>query len=201
MGVYSVQGTPKYCYPGTTVLINRLGLRDQEELDRVERQIVLLKSTIAEREMPFTAVDFLYYLDLHRMLFGELYDWAGQIRDIDITKKGTVFYPARDIERLGELRFRRLARENYLCGLERAAFAEALAELYHDLNMLHPFREGNGRTERLFLTLLVRHAGYAISFAECDRDLLNIAAIRAAQGDLSLLREVLSDMIHENHNP
>ena len=63
MGVYSVQGTPKYCYPGTTVLINRLGLTDQAELDRVERQIVLLKSTIAERELPFAAVDFLYYLD------------------------------------------------------------------------------------------------------------------------------------------
>lgn len=195
MGVYSVQGTPKYCYPGTTVLINRLGLTDQAELDRVERQIVLLKSTIAERELPFAAVDFLYYLDLHRMLFSELYDWAGTVRDIDLAKKGTSFYPAKDIEPLGERLFARLQAQDYLCGLGKDAFADALAELYHDLNMLHPFREGNGRTERLFLTLLVRHAGFDISFADCDRDLLMIAAIQAAQGDLSLLRSTMYDLI------
>ncbi len=195
MGVYSVQGTPKYCYPGTTVLVNRLGITDQAELDRVERQIVLFKSAVAEQEMPYQAVDLSYYLDLHRMLFAELYEWAGKIRDIDISKKGTNFYPAKEIERLGDLRFKRLAQENHLCGLALPDFADALAELYHDLNMLHPFREGNGRTERLFLTLLVRHAGYSISFADCDRDLLMIAAIRAAQGDLGMLREVLLELL------
>ena len=197
MGVYSVHGTPKYCYPGSTVLVNRLGIRDQAELDRVERQIVLLKSAVAEQEMPFRDVDLSYYLDLHRMLFAELYDWAGTLRDIDLSKKGTVFYPAKDLERLGELRFRRLAADNYLCGLGRGSFADALAELYHDLNMLHPFREGNGRTERLFLTLLVRNAGYSISFADCDRDLLMIAAIQAAQGDSALLRDTLYTLLHK----
>ena len=195
MGIYSVQGTPKHCYPGTTVLVNRLGITDQNELDRVERQIVLFKSAAAEREMPYQAVDFSYYLDLHRMLFSELYDWAGKLRDIDISKKGTVFCPARELEHLGELLFRRLAAADHLCGLKLPAFADALAELYHDLNMLHPFREGNGRTERLFLTLLVRHAGYSISFADCDRDLLMIAAIRAAQGDRSMLRDVLLELL------
>ena len=195
MGVYSVKGTPKHCYPGTTVLVNRLGIREQAELDRVERQIVLLKSAIAERELPFRDVDLSYYLDLHRMLFDELYDWAGTLRDIDLSKKGTVFYPARELERIGELQFRHLREADYLCGLKRRAFAKALAALYHDLNMLHPFREGNGRTERLFLTLLVRNAGYEISFAGCDRDLLTIAAIRSAQGDMTLLQDTLDSML------
>ena len=195
MGVYSVRGTPKYCYPGSTVLVNRLGITDQAELDRVERQIVLFKSAAAEQEMPFRNVDLSYYLDLHRMLFSELYDWAGTLRDIDLSKKGTQFYPARELEHLGELRFRRLAADDYLCGLKHADFADALAVLYHDLNMLHPFREGNGRTERLFLTLLVRNAGYSISFADCDRDLLMIAAIQAAQGELSLLRDTLYSLL------
>jgi cell filamentation protein len=161
----------------------------------VERQIVLLKRAVAERELPFRNVDLSYYLDLHRMLFSELYDWAGTLRDIDLSKKGTQFYPAKDLERLGELRFKRLAADHFLRGLKRAALADALAELYHDLNMLHPFREGNGRTERLFLTLLVRDAGYDISFADCDRDLLMIAAIQAAQGDLSLLRDTLYTLL------
>lgn len=197
MGIYSVHGTPKHCYPGSTVLVNRLGITDQAELDRVERQIVLLKSAVAEREMPFRNVDLSYYLDLHRMLFSELYDWAGTLRDIDLSKKGTTFYPARELERLGELRFRRLAADDYLCGLHPRDFSDALAALYHDLNMLHPFREGNGRTERLFLTLLVRNAGYSVSFADCDRDLLMIAAVQAAQGDLTLLRDTLHSLIHK----
>ena len=197
MGVYSVHGTSKYCYPGSTVLVNRLNIRDQAELDRVERQIVLLKSAVAEREMPFRDVNFPYYLDLHRMLFAELYEWAGTLREIDMSKKGTDFYPVKELERLGELRFQRLAKDNYLCGLRQKQFADALAALYHDLNMLHPFREGNGRTERLFLTLLVRNAGYDIRFAGCDRDLLMIAAIQAAQGDISLLRDTLFSLLRE----
>lgn len=196
MGIYSIEGTAKYCYPGTTVLVNRLGIREQAELDRVERQIVLLKSAAAEQTMPFKAVDFSYYLDLHRYLFGELYDWAGCVRDINLSKKGTAFCPAQELETLGEKCFLRLAGADFLCGQSRSAFAQAFAELYHDLNMLHPFREGNGRTERLFLTLLARNAGFSISFADCDRDLLMIAAIRAAQGDLTLLYSVLSDLIH-----
>ena len=61
--------------------------------------------------------------------------------------------------------------------------------------MLHPFREGNGRTLRLFITLLVRNADYNISFAECDSDLLLIATIKAAQGDTNLLRDVFTDLV------
>ena len=198
MSVYSVEGTQKDCYPGTTVLINRLGITGQAELDRVERQIVLLKSAVAEQEFPFASVNFDYYLDLHRFLFSELYDWAGELRQINLSKKGTVFYPARELAHLGELRFRRLAADGFLCGLPRGRFTDALTELYHDLNMLRPFREGNGRTERLFLRLLARNAGYTLDFTGCDRDLLIFAAIRAANGDLVLLHNALAALIQPN---
>ena len=63
------------------------------------------------------------------------------------------------------------------------------------MNMLHPFREGNGRTLRLFITLLVRNTGRDIDFTRCDTDVLIIAAVKAAQGDISLLREVLEEII------
>lgn len=74
-------------------------------------------------------------------------------------------------------------------------FINELADLYHELNMLHPFREGNGRTLRLFITLLVRNTGRDINFAECDADLLTIATIKAAQGDETMLKMVFSEMI------
>ena len=84
---------------------------------------------------------------------------------------------------------------NFLKNTPKDQFLDELTELYHDLNMLHPFREGNGRTLRLFITLLVRNAGYNLNFSECDSDMLMIATIKAAQGDLSMLREVFSDIV------
>lgn len=195
MAVYSMEGTQKDCYPDTTVLINKLDIQDQAMLDVAERTIVISMMTKAEREIKFENVDFAFYKSLHRQLFEDLYEWAGKVRTINISKKGTVFCNADELETIGTLKFQRLAELNYLKGMERSEFLDELTELYHDLNMLHPFREGNGRTLRLFVTLLVRNAGYDLNFSDCDSDLLMIATIRAAQGDLSLLREVFAELV------
>lgn len=195
MAVYSMEGTQKDCYPDTTVLVNKLGIKNQEELNSVERQFVLLRSSQVEKEAVFENVSFDFYKSLHKQLFGDLYEWAGTVRNINISKKGTVFCNADDLEKIGKLKFQRLAELNYLKKLNKSTFLDELSELYHDLNMLHPFREGNGRTLRLFITLLVRNAGYNLNFSECDSDLLMIATIKAAQGDLSLLREVFAELV------
>lgn len=195
MAVYSMEGTQKDCYPDTTVLVNKLGIKKQEELNSIERQFVLLRSSQVEKEAVFENVSFDFYKSLHKQLFGDLYEWAGTVRNINISKKGTVFCNADDIEKTGKLKFQRLAELNYLKKLNKSTFLDELSELYHDLNMLHPFREGNGRTLRLFVTLLVRNAGYNLNFSECDSDLLMIATIKAAQGDLSLLREVFAELV------
>lgn len=195
MAVYSMEGTQKDCYPDTTVLINKLGIKNQEELNSVERQFVLLRSSQVEKEAVFENVSFDFYKSLHKNLFGDLYEWAGTVRNINISKKGTVFCNADDLEKTGKLKFQRLAELNYLKKLNKSTFLDELSELYHDMNMLHPFREGNGRTLRLFITLLVRNAGYNLNFSECDSDMLMIATIKAAQGDLSLLREVFEELI------
>lgn len=195
MAFYSMEGSQKDCYPNTTVLVNKLGIQDQSELNSVERQFVLLKSSQAEQETIFKNIDFNFYKELHKQLFGDLYEWAGTVRSMNISKKGTVFCNFEDIERIGTLKFQRLAEQNYLKGLTKIRFIDELTEFYHDMNMLHPFREGNGRTLRLFITLLVRNAGYTLNFSDCDSDLLMIATIKAAQGDLSLLKEVFSELV------
>lgn len=84
---------------------------------------------------------------------------------------------------------------NYFQGLERAELVDEIAGLYHELNMLHPFREGNGRTQRLFFTLLLRRLGYDISFAECDTDELMMATIYAAQGIPTYLHNFFEKML------
>ena len=195
MAVYNIEGCQWNCYPDSTVLINKMDIHDQSELDAVEKQITLLRGIQAEQETVFSEPDLGFYKSLHKMLFSDLYDWAGTLRTINISKKGTVFCRHDELERVGTLKFARLKEQDYLCGMDRETFLSELTELYHELNMLHPFREGNGRTLRLFVALLVRNTDRSIDFARCDSDMLNIATIRAAQGDISILRDVLEEMI------
>ena len=94
---YSIGSSQDDCYPGTPVLINKLDLRDQAALDQAERISVTLRA--AELELrtftePFT---FDFYRMLHRELFQDLYPWAGELRTIDLSKKGTRFYPAAEL--------------------------------------------------------------------------------------------------------
>ena len=177
MAVYNIEGCQWNCYPDSTVLINKMDIHDQSELDAVEKQITLLRGIQAEKETEFVNVDFSFYCSLHRFLFGDLYDWAGALRTINISKKGTVFCKHTELAEIGRLKFERLKAQNYLLGMSDDEFITELADL------------------RLFVALLVRNTDRSIDFARCDSDMLNIATIRAAQGDISMLRDVLEEMI------
>ena len=179
---YSVTASTADCYPNTTVLVNKLGLRSQEALNEAERVAVSVRSVEAENERCTARFTFAFYCKLHERLFSDIYEWAGKLRAVDLSKKGTNFYPAEQLNELGTALFQRLQQKHELVGLSKSDFVSELAEFYHDLNMLHPFREGNGRTQRLFFTLLIRRAGYQINFSECDTDELMMATIFAAQG-------------------
>ena len=88
---YSIEATDDGCYLGTTVLVNKLGLRDQEELNRAERILVSVHAVEIEANPPTEPFSLELYCGLHRKLFGDLYDWAGELRTIDLSKKGTAF--------------------------------------------------------------------------------------------------------------
>ena len=191
---YSIGSSQDGCYPGTTVLINKLGLRDQAALDQAERISVTLRAAELESNSCTEPFTFEFYCDLHRALFRDLYDWAGELRTIDLSKKGTA-----ELLRLGQAKFRYLEDAAEFRGLEKNELAVRAADFYHELNMLHPFREGNGRTERLFFALLIRRCGYRISFAECDLDALLTATIYAAQGVQTYLTDFFREAIRENY--
>lgn len=192
---YSLDSSKDSCYPGTTVLVNKLGLQEQADLDAAERVAVAVHAVEIETAPPSGPFTFAYYLDLHRRLFQDLYNWAGTLRTINLSKKGTAFYPASELAELGDAKFRRLQSQHEFRGLTRSAFVAAIADFYHELNMLHPFREGNGRTQRLFFTLLIRRAGYDIDFSACDTDLLMFSTIRAAHGIMTYLEAFFDESI------
>ncbi len=105
---------------------------------------------------------------LHGRLFGKVYPFAGQIRTVNITKQDSSipFCYADFIESEANRIFKDLEAENYLKNETKAEFVNNIAELAMDLNALHPFREGNGRTIRFYLQLLANNAGYLLDYNE-----------------------------------
>ena len=192
---YSIDPLQDGCYENSTVLINKFDIHDESRLKIVEESISTFLIAKALKDLPFANVDFDYYKMLHKYVFGDIYEWAGTIRNIDMSKKGTRFCSAELIGQKGAAIFSRLNASDYLKKYEHDNFINEFTELYCDLNMLHPFREGNGRIQRLFLTKLLKHIGYAIDFADFDADELMIATIKSVSGDVFMLRDLFRDKI------
>lgn len=155
-----------YCYPNTNVLQNRLGIKDAHNFELAERDITNITiNRVIYRPPPY---DLNNFKTIHRELFSDLYTWAGEIRDVNIAKGGTVFciHNRIDIE-IGKL-FRQLAQENWLVNLKRNELCQKLAEYYCEFNMIHPFREGNGRVQRIFFEHLTLNAGYELDWSKIN---------------------------------
>ena len=193
---YSLDPISEGCYPGTTVLINKLDIRNETTLDEAETLATYINATKLEEQPLEGEFDFAHYCAIHHFLFSDLYDWAGQIHTVNISKKGPFFCPAENIEQQAQLVFQRLTDCNFFCDLPHEAFVDEIVDFYCVTNLLHPFREGNGRTQRAFLTQLIRAAGYDINWSEVDTDLLMFATIQSANGLTDLLRNILSEAIN-----
>jgi len=194
---YDLDPLPDNCYPGTLTLINKLDIREEAELVEAETLSTFINASRLELNPLKGNFDFEHYKAIHKFLFDELYDWAGKVRAVNISKKGTHFCPFNDIEERAGLIFQRLCKRNFFRGLKKGDFVEDIVDFYRVTNELHPFREGNGRTQRSFLTQLIRNAGYDINFSEIDVELLMIATIQSANGVNDLLRNIFEEGIIE----
>jgi cell filamentation protein len=160
-----VSADDPYCYPGSSVLRNRLGLTDPGQLDQMERRLVAQR--IAEGA-PTGEFDLAHLRAIHHHLFQDVYDWAGEIRTVEIAKGGHQFQFRQFIETGMADVHRRLEKADFLRGLSRAAFAEAAGPILGDVNYAHPFREGNGRTQLQYLEQLAEQAGHPIDLARIE---------------------------------
>lgn len=157
-----------YCYPPDfTVLRNLYGIRDQSELDAVERMAVAqrLRETV-----PAGNFDLAHLKAIHRHLFQDVYEWAGEIRTIEIAKGGSRFQFRRYIETGMADIHHRLAARGFLTGLDAETFAREAGQIMGDVNYVHPFREGNGRAQLVYLRQLAEQAGHPLDLTRLDRD-------------------------------
>lgn len=181
-----------YCYRGTTVLRNKLDIRDAGQLTAFEEEISKAR---AGEPLPPGRLTSTHYRAIHRHLFQDVYGWAGQLRRVRIAKGGSMFaYPehlAAGLQRL----FQGLRRRHGLCGLTRDGFAEQAAHVLAELNALHPFRDGNGRTQLIFMALVADQAGHPFDLTRLEPERFLHAMIASFRGDETPLAVEISSLI------
>jgi cell filamentation protein len=190
-----------YLDPATGVLKNRFSITDEATLEATEASLVALRSYELAQQPLAGGFDLAHLQAIHRYLFGDVYEWAGQLRTIDIAKGGDAFAHHAYIGVAAKPIFAQLAREERLAGLEPPAFSARAAHYLGEMNALHPFREGNGRAQREFISHLAHANGYYIAWESVAPAQMLRASIESFQGDLSKLAVIIRDNLNPLDTP
>lgn len=185
----------KYCYLNSDIYINKLNIKERKALTSLEADLSahrLMQLMIKPIRGKFGIV---HLRRIHEYIFQDLYDFAGKFREEDITKGTTIFCKSQFIQPNLEILLDELKAENHLANLDKNAFIKRLAYYMAELNILHPFREGNGRTIREFIRQLALKNGYDLDWSQIEGDLLLQAMIQSAHMDFSLLERCLEQLL------
>lgn len=191
---YEIENDP-YLIPGTGVFRNKLSITDENELKHVEAQVTAVELAILERTPMRGNYNLAHMQAIHRAVFGSLYPWAGQLRSVEMTKGDTQFAKSDALYGYAVAIFDELEEENLLRGLYRDEFVVRLAHYYSELNLLHPFREGNGRVLRAFMHTLASQAGWWVDWSDLDAQTNVDACIAAYHGNELPLADMLSPLV------
>lgn len=155
-------GQDPYCYCDSHILKNLLNIRDESTLQEAELDL----SSLAAKNLDFAEppYDLIYLRRIHNILFADIYEWAGAIRTIDISKANTHFCTASRIAPEANKLFKSVKKKEYFVGMDKTQLIKELSELYADLNVIHPFRDGNGRAQRILFEHIVVNCGFEISW-------------------------------------
>ncbi len=181
-----------YTYDGSTVLINKLDLRDQKELDAFELEISTQRS---EEELPNGQLDFDHFRAVHHHLFQDVYDWAGMPRTVRISKQGNAFCYPEHIKAQASKLFSNLKTADFYRNLSAMDFAKGSARFLADLNAIHAFREGNGRAQLSFFAMLAHRAGHPLDMDKFDPDAVLSAMIESFGGNEAKLAVEIERLI------
>lgn len=180
---YDLTEDDTYLILESTCLKNKLGFTSTGELNTAEAEIT--KLTMAEFFIsPVESTFNLKHLqEIHFRLFQDVYEWAGQIRTVEIAKGQNFFLPYRLIESEADALFARLHAEDLLKGLDKNEFGYRAGFYLAAINKIHPFREGNGRTQRLLIEQLANHNGYVINWNAISQEAMGQASREARTQD------------------
>ena len=157
-----------YCYKGTNVLINLLNIRDNKTLQRAESRIVATKLFELRKNEMIGNFDVEHFIKIHKFLFEDIYPFAGKFRTENIAKGYFSFAEWEYIDTELRKLLEKLHKSNLLKNDTRAELIKDLAYYLSELNVLHPFREGNGRTIREFIRELAYKNGYLLDLQKVE---------------------------------
>jgi len=195
---YAYASDSKYCYAGTNILKNKLNIQDMQELQDAEREITSLRTAEFLNKFVNTAydLDLAFLKEIHRFIFQDVYTWAGEFRTVDIAK-GNMFCRSVFIEEQLTKIFSNLKAENDLTELPKDQLAERLAHYLGELNAVHPFREGNGRVQRIFISLLALKNGYHLQFSKITREDMLRASDEAFHLRYEFMEELMKNILDD----
>lgn len=180
----------KYCYPDTDILINKLNIKDKKSLFLVEKELTSIRLQELQQQPIIGQFDFAHLKKIHKYIFQDIYKWAGEIRTVEIGK-GNLFCTTPCIQSYGESVFNKYYSQCEQHKNDIDNFTKVLAENYADLNALHPFREGNGRTQREFARLVCLSCDYVFDLSCTTHEkMLQASQLSFDKADCSLLCDI-----------
>lgn len=173
---YEYERDSKYCYPHSFILINKLEITDKDALNEAEREITSTRISQLKEHPVKGKFDLKHLQAIHRFIFQDIYDWAGELRTVNIAK-GNQFCNCMYIEPGFESVYKQLKADHFLIGIDSEFIYEKLAYYLGELNVVHPFREGNGRAQRVYIECLALVSGYHIDFSSITgREMIEASA-------------------------
>ena len=182
------------CYPNTNVLINKFEIKDEDTLKDIEANITSTETLKALTKKGIEGkLDYEHLKKIHKTLFSKIYSWAGKERSVNIAK-GFSFCDVGMLPDFSNDIFSKLKRENFYLDNNKTDTITKIADLYGDLNCLHPFREGNGRSNKLFCQYIAGINGIQFDFSKIDKNEWNQASIYSAYGSNNMLNDILQNI-------
>lgn len=173
---YDYEWDASYCYLESNVLINKLNIINPDALFVAEREITALKIAKAKDEPIKGKFNLFHLKKLNKFILCDIYSWAGKLRTANISK-GNQFCLCNHLETYADYIFQKLEKENYLIKTIPDEAPKRLAYYLSEFNVLHLFREGNGRTQRLFIEYLANVAGFELDFSNVsNKEMIMVSA-------------------------
>lgn len=187
---YEYEQDEFYCYHKSHTLKNKLNIIDEEKLKQAEREITALRTAQLMKNPIKGKFDFNHIKKIHVFLFGDIYEWAGKVRIVNISK-GNQFCLCQYIDSQIEDVLNKLKKEKYLQGLDIVNMSKRLSYYLGEINAIHPFREGNGRTQRMFIQELSEYNGYRLDWSKIKEEEMLEASVQSFNLKYELMEELI----------
>lgn len=188
-----------YCYPNSNVLKNQCNITDKQELLEIETHITYLRLIELQKTPIKGNFDFDHLKKIHKYIFQDLYTWAGKTRTVNIGK-GNLFCLTQFIDSYAASIFETFVQDCIDVKTDHDAFVRTLTKHYADMNALHPFREGNGRTQREFTRELCMHCDYIFDLTKTNhKQMLQASIASFDSNDRSMLEKIFMESVTPIH--